>query len=335
MNPLVGNLGVAASGQLKFHRIYLFGVDNGTKRDDFATHPDESGTYRKQRYINQLQLKDDADLSREEKAAKKNLEAMNDLTYVGEGNFGGTVHTSYLYKLSALYMRVIINLYHNDKEADIKYFNCSDGLKIEGATPLHSDELWKEWEKLPDVDFQGLIDFIDTKKTFDLNLTEEEAVKLCKYDTFDYVVDTIKKALTKEERPKNRLEFVLLMQSVCEMFTILRRSPDSFIADMLDGSIYNYFIMVVRVLYLTADEKLALERAEKHIVTICDFLDDAKKLYRHVPYYYAEDHQKFLHGKVGFDHPDSKAPDLITRPELVTQEERDNYPIRKFVKRYE
>lgn len=334
MNPLVGNLGVAASGQLRFKNIYLFGVDNGTKRNDFATHPDESRTYQKTRAINQLQLRDDSELNKEEKVAKKNLEAMNKLCYVGEGNFGGQVYTSYLYKLSALYMKVIISSYVKN-DFDVKYYNCSDGLKIEGAEPLQPDTMLEEWEKLPNVDFDALRQFIDEKKTFDLNLTEEEAVKLCKYDTFDYVVDTIKKAINKEERPKTRLEFVMLLQSICEMFTILRKSPDAFIADMLDGSIYNYFIMVIRVLYLTADEKLAIERAEKHMVTVCNFLDDAKALYRHVPYYYAEDHQKFLNGKVGFDHPDSKAPDLITRPPLVTQEERDNYPIRKFIKRYE
>lgn len=335
MNPLVGNLGVAAAGQLRFKKIYLFGVDNGTKREDKITHPLESRTYHKTRLINRLQSRKDEELTKEELAAKKNLESMNSLTYTGEGNFGGTVHTSYLYKLSALYMKVAITNYSKDKKFECTYYNCSDGLKIEGTTPLHSEELWDEWSKLPDVDFKRLVEFFDNEKTFDLNLTEEEAVALCKYDSFDFVIDTIKKALTKPERPQSRLDFVMLMQSVCEMFTALRRSRDAFISDMIDGSIYNYFIMVVRVLYLTADEEEAIKRAEQHITTICDFLEDAKVLYRHVPYYYAEDHQKFLNGKVGFDHPDSKAPELLTRPPLVSEDERDSNPIKKFVKRYE
>lgn len=334
MNPLVGNLGVAASGQLRFKNIYLFGVDNGTKRDDRAVHPDESRTYTKERQALELNAKPESELTDEEKAAKRNMEGLKRLNYVGEGNFGGQVYTSYLYKLSALYMKVIINAYEKG-EYGVKYYNCSDGLKVEGAEPLDPSGLLEEWSQLPDVDFKALRDFIDEKKTFDLNLTEEEAVKLCKYETFDYVVDTIKSVINKEERPKTRLEFVMLLQSICEMFTLLRKSPDAFVADILDGSIYNYFIMVIRVLYLTADEQEAIERAEKHMVTVCDFLDDAKALYRHVPYYYAEDHQKFLNGKIGFDHPDSEAPDIRIREPLVTQEDRDNYPIRKFVKRYE
>lgn len=338
MNPLVGNFGVAAAGQLHFKKIYLFGVDNGTKREDRATHPDESGTYKKERISRILEEQNKINQSKqldEDQIKEATNIAIQKLGIEGEGNFGGKVYTSYIYNLSALYMKVIIEAYKKNKDYQFEYFNCSDGLKIEGTTPLHSEELWDEWSKLPDVDFDALKEFIATQKTFDLNLTEEEAVKLCNYDSFDYVVDMLLKSLKRPNRPTTRLEFMMLLQSVCEIFTVLRRSRDAFIADILDGSIYNYFIMVCRVLYLTPDEKEAIEHAEKHIVTICNFLEDIKKLYRYVPYYYAEDHQKFLNGKIGFDHPDSKATDLITRAPLVTQQDRDEYPVRKFVKRYE
>lgn len=344
MNPLVGNFGVAAAGQLKFHKIYMFGVDNGTKREDRATHPDESWTYNKDRLKHfyekeQEQIKQLEQVHKDrykKKIVPQNI-TMNILNSVGEGNFGGHVYTSYIYKLSALYMRVIINTYSKDPERDLHYFNCSDGLKVEGAEPLHSETLWDEWSKLPDVDFDKLKRFIREEKTFDIDLSEEEAVALCKYDTFDCVVDTIIKGLKREKRPKTRLEFVFLMQSICEMITVLRHGRDAFIAEMLDGSIYNYFIMVIRVLYLTADEKEAIKRAEAHVVTICDFLEDAKKLYRHMPYYYAEDHQKFLNNKVGFDHPDSKAPDLVKRVSIFANSETksDKFCTSKFVKRYE
>ena len=45
MNPLVGNLGVSAITQMGFKNVYLFGVDNGTKRKDLMTHPDENLFY--------------------------------------------------------------------------------------------------------------------------------------------------------------------------------------------------------------------------------------------------------------------------------------------------
>lgn len=312
MNPLVGNLGVAAATQFCFNNNYFFGLDNGTKREDKQTHPDENLFYKHTHKVQDI--------------------AMNALTYELDGNFGGKVQSTYLYRLSARYIEVIMRL---GESRNIKYFNCSDGALLKGAEPTHFEDIVGEWEKLPDVDFDKLRKWFMEEKTFDLQVTEEEAKRLVDPETVNMVIDKLVSLLQRPERPKTRLEYVFLLQTVCEVIDQVRNTRDYYIADLLDGSLYGYFAMLMRPLYLIEDEQEAIEVTEECMKYVFYFLDDCKKLYEFLPYYYAEDHHKFLNGKVGFDHPDSKAPDLNPREPYVTEEDRKKYPNRKFVKRYE
>lgn len=387
MNPLVGNLGVSATTQMGFKNIYFFGTDNGTKREDMMTHPDESLYYNKivvERRKKQEEeeknaaakeldgienlekeatvtidesqkdeskdtttetkndtkssAKDDAatkkkDEKEEAKRAEKIKNAsLSGLEYTLEGNFGGEVYTSYIYKLSASYMNVIIRHGINDKK--LNYFNCSDGAKLEGAIPVHSENLnW--FLDLPDIDRKKFIDYIDNEKTMEIKLTDANIRDMVSPEIIYHMIDLILKILKKEERPTNRIEYVLMLQTTCELVHQLSNTRDKYAADFFDGSLDCFFAMLLRTLYLIKDEEEAIKYTEEQIKYIEYFLDDVKRLYKFLPNYCAEDHQIHLHGKIGYDHPDSPAPDLRIRDPLVTQEDRDNYPTRKFVKRYE
>lgn len=325
INPLVGNLGLMAARVMGFKNIYLFGVDNGTKYSDML-HPEESILYK-----NKVERdKCSTGPVQYDKRGRK-VPSMHELNYFVPGNFGGDVRSSYVYKVSLRYMELVIT-----ETTNINYYNCSDGALITGAKPTHSSELLEDWLKLPDLDTQSIVDFVDQKMTVDLNFTEEDVVALCDYDSFDALANIVIKLLSPQEPLKSRLDYVFMFERVFEVLhTCSNNRQYMFAVQLLRGSLSQYFMMTIRVLYFTDDENLALERAAMHMGWIFDFLDDAKRIYRFVPYYYGEDHLKFLNNKVGYDHPDSKAPTAPVRKALVTQADRDKYPVRKFVKRYE
>lgn len=216
------------------------------------------------------------------------------------------------------------------------YYNCSDGAKIEGAEALHSASLLNSWLQRPNVDVEFVRDFFENKLTFDLNFTEDDVEKLADHEAFYEVVDKFHLFLSNHELPKTRLDYVFMLQQACELLQNMQDRRHMFAVQILNSSVNIYFIMIIHALYSTAEEDKAIEHAENIKSLIIDFLEDARKLYQYMPKYYGDDHRKFfVDGKVGFDHPDSIAPVIEERKPLVTQEDRDRYPIRKFVKRYE
>lgn len=311
MNPLVGNLGIAAATSFGFKNVYLFGVDNGTKREDRKTHPDENLFYKK--------------------FEKKPNHAISSLAYELDGNFGGKVYSSYLYKLSARYMEVIVRYGKNDKK--LNYFNCSDGAALKGVDPVHSEDL--DWENLPDFDREAFVKFMDEEKTTSIELDEKEKQSLVDTSAVDYLSSLVIRLLTEEKRPKTRLEYVFLLQTVCEVLNKIKETRDYYVADLLEGSLYGMFAMVMRTLYLTKDLDKAIEYADQQVQLIVYFLEDARKLYHFLPDYNAEDHQVHLNGKVGYDHGTCEATSFEKRKPYVTEEDTKKYPNRKFVKRYE
>ncbi|MCK0526698.1 MULTISPECIES: 6-hydroxymethylpterin diphosphokinase MptE-like protein [unclassified Anaerobiospirillum] len=316
MNPLVGNLGVAAATQFAFKNVFLFGVDNGTKREDRKTHPDENLFYNGSNSNNEVL------------AAQSEISALN---YRLDGNFGGEVYSSYVYRLSARYMEVIMR--HGIKDKEINYWNCSDGAKLKGAEPKHSEEL--KWENLPDLDRDEFIKFMVEEKTTRFHLTKEQEDSLVDIDAVEYVFHVVIKLLTLEDRPKTRIDYIFMLQTVCEVLNKVHDTRDYYVADLIDGSLYGMFAMVMRTLYQTKNEKKAVVLADQQLQYIIYFLEDAMKLYHFMPDYCAEDHQVHLNGVVGYDHGDCKAHKFERRKPYVTKEDTDKYPNRKFVKRYE
>lgn len=316
MNPLVGNMGLTGSTRLGFKEIYLFGVDNGTKQEDGNTHPEESWLYNKNY----------------QKSDKSEAGIKKRLPMTGEGNFGGTVATNYLYSLSCKYMTTIIRAFSKE---GIKYYNCSDGLRIKEAIPLHSEKLeW--WSNLPDFDRKEFVEFMDTVKTFKVECTDEQFNNLVDTYTFEYIVNIIIRSLNKPNRPNTRIEYVFMLQTICEIFNAISKTRDSYIIDFVDGSLYGMFAMLIRTLYMTPDEQTAIKRCDDQINYIIYFLEDAIKISKLLPDYCAEDHHKHLKDlHIGQDHGSFKATVLTPRAPLVTDEDRAKFPVRKFVKRYE
>lgn len=359
-NPLVGNMGLAAATSLGFKQIYMFGVDNGSARADKRQHPEESVTYSKV-----LADATSSVAAEDKKVSELNIEK--------PGNFVDKVSTNVLYNTSACTMEMLIQ-----GNQDLKYFNCSNGLRVEGAKPVHSASLLEAWQQLPEVDLDSLYTSLEEQLTCTIDLSVEESEAWCDKPMFNHMVlsffklmgiqtaetanldiDTLPpegtaqcKAQSQAQRQselkieplydchipeyESRLDYMQLIFKLVKFLHKIEQTPRMRkLASFLDGSLTNYFTLTMRSMYLSTTEQEAIERARMHLKTMAYFLDDARRLYiKFAPYYCEYYHRECLNGKIGFDHAESPAPELIPYIPLVTQKDRDMYPVKVFQKRY-
>lgn len=187
-NPLVGNMGLAAAATFGFKQIYMFGVDNGSARADKRQHPEESVTY----------SKIFSDTSHNVAAADQKV---NELNIEMPGNFVEKVYTNLLYNTSAYTMEVLI-----ENNQDLKFFNCSNGRKVAGATPVHSESLLQKWLTLPPVDLKSMHQFIENKLTCTVKLSKEESVAWCDKALFNHMALSCLKLLGVENAETQNLD---------------------------------------------------------------------------------------------------------------------------------
>jgi hypothetical protein len=110
--PLVSNLAVSTAVEIGCTRVYLFGVDLGTK--DVAFHHSKDSLYSsgdlEYPFQNEVEL---------------------------EGNFGGTVFSNLIYQ-SSIRIKELVAGSHT---SDTAFFNCSDGARVEGFQPLPLEDV--------------------------------------------------------------------------------------------------------------------------------------------------------------------------------------------------
>jgi len=314
MNPIVGNLGVSAGLSLGFERVFLFGLDNGKPLADTggrmhskysalygsAGVSDKGGNYRA----------DGTDLP---------------------GNFGSSVQSNYIFRLANRHMELVITLYESRNKA-LKVTNCSGGAAMEGAKPRHSSELKEEFSKLPDAPKAEIAKYVCERMSLDFALTHEQAKALCLAPEFLRLCDSLLGNF--KARPKTRTALVQLMMKQSETIASMIADPlTRGLGFVLEGSLQSLFMMALNALYHIRDESRAAAAANEVLALACDLIEDAQKLYPNLPDYVLGEHYKFLNGKVGFDHEDSKAPDVHPRPRLIIKPFDD--PQKVFVKRFE
>lgn len=349
-NPLVGNMGLAAAATLGFKNIYMFGVDNGSAREDKRQHPTESVTYTKIFSDSQQNVADED-------------QEVNELNLEQPGNFTDKVYTNLLYNSSAFTMEVLI-----ENNTDLNFFNCSNGRKIKGAQPTHSHTLLDAWLKLPQANVDLLFNSFEQELTQKLPLNMDTLVTWCDKPLFNHIVLACFKILgieTEETKDFNfaqlphahdnvesqlsslyectlpsfnsRLEVMQVLYKLNGLLKELENNPRTkALLCFFNGSIMNFCTLTMRCMYLSDNEQVALQRASEHLQTLAYFLDDARHLYvKFAPFYCDHQHRECLQGKIGFDHKNMSTPDVPEYVQYVTQKDRDMYPIKIFKKRYE
>jgi hypothetical protein len=117
VTPTVSNLGVGFAIDICCRDIYFFGIDLGSKR------PEEEHHSRHTIYVQQER----DGLGAEGKQFKSEWEMGTPVP----GNFGGDVYTGRTF----IWGRDAIEAAINQTRSGRTYFNCSDGVKIEGTVP--------------------------------------------------------------------------------------------------------------------------------------------------------------------------------------------------------
>ncbi len=184
-NPLVSNLGLEIASRLGFSEIYLLGTDNGIAG---GTGHSKYSMY----YDDKKQLK------------KKYSKMVLDTTPMEmPGNFLQTCKTNTLFKLCARIMEQTIAVFKGTR-----YYNCSNGIKVEGADPKHFSEI--DWDKYSVLDknvFRTIL-FTSVTESFDFCLEKVEAY--LDTDKYSDVIREVYKDWYK--KPKSRTEFLLKEQ---------------------------------------------------------------------------------------------------------------------------
>ncbi|MBQ9274822.1 MAG: DUF115 domain-containing protein [Succinivibrio sp.] len=299
MNPLVGNLGVAAAWALGFKEVYLFGLDCG-RRTGESIHAKSSGLYR------QGGIADTQEAFR--------------TTSHRAGNFGGLCESNFVFELSLRYLELVIE---QARKEGFNFYNCSDGCLIAGAQPIRSEVLAALWpphtpQSHPGLgadfdvvsnapDKERLHDFIATKMTFSPRVSTEELTALCRREEVLALLDKLTELIW--EPYKSRTECIQRLEQVSEYLSSLSAHPQlRFCALLLDGSLQSFFIVATHALYHTENERSCLKVTARILQRLQYFLSDLKAAYALVPDYVLGEHQALWQGLVGADHTGSKAP---------------------------
>ncbi|MBQ9273892.1 MAG: motility associated factor glycosyltransferase family protein [Succinivibrio sp.] len=309
VNPLVGNLGLATSIMLGFKHTYFFGIDNGTRLKDGEMHSSYNAAY-----------------------TKAGVTVKGDLYKTDTtvpANFGGSCESTYIFILSRDYLAQDIAAIQK-VDPQRQYYNCSDGALIQGAVPLRSAALEMAMQEAPAVDKQAFKQALRAQ-SISFAPDEEQCRKLCHAELFESLVEECR-ALW-HPLPHSRAGYLLRMVKNAALLFSAEGTEREAASLALQGTVNSLFIVLQSALCRSADEALCLELGARLISLYDHFLQDALTLYRSLPYYVSHEHVRQLHGFIGADYPDSKAPPVQPIEALYPQPFDD--PHKVFVKRYE
>lgn len=307
MNPLVGNMGVAAAVYIGFKNLYLFGIDCGTVIKGHM-HSNKTTLY------NEYGYSDDVS------AYKSSL--------VVEGNFEKTCGTNGLFQMSIRKIEEILKLNVN---SGIKCFNCSNGCKIQYTIPSRSSQLETEFAIKKEIDkvfFKKI--FCDNKLT-KVNLSEEQVYNLFKFQPIKKICSDLIAFISK--RRNSIKDYIWMMEEISEHLAYLKTTREYFLcSSCILPTINHCFVVMTQALYLHANNNNVLDIAEKIKNIIIDFLTELPELFEKLPnYIMGEELDHFPNGIVGRNLPHCKAIKFPSKKTIVKINYND--PIKKFVKR--
>lgn len=252
-NPLVGNTGLATACRLGFNNIYLFGIDNGFKRD--SHHHSKFSFYF-----------DDKGLPKE----KLSTQIIKKSNHLLPGNFGGNVETTNMMRHSKKVMERLIAIY---KGCNI--YNCSDGARIDGTIPLPHNNLALENERL---DKHALINHIieDLYEPMGIDV-DSLAVKL-RVDLFNDFVDKIILAWSKTFN--TRQEIISCMLASYDNLKVLSIYGYEYIYRTLVGSLNYSFAVILSTLYKFEFSESLLIVINEMIESMVFYFDAMKNKYK-------------------------------------------------------
>ncbi|BCK63795.1 hypothetical protein KAM338_26550 [Aeromonas caviae] len=249
-NPFVGNSGLNYALLLGFKNVYLFGIDNGYK--NIETHHSILSLYYN---------------DKKESKIKSHVED----AFLSPANFGGVAYTNRLFSLSAYRMSQLISEFKNTM-----CMNCSDGIYIDGAIPLHAEMLNLhsrkiDKKKIVDNIFDcGFIKFDASNLDFDILLNKPLFIDL---------MDMFRKDWNDVSRDFN--DILSLMQKHHDYLYYIGRTRERHIYRVLIGSL-NYFyanMITLMLIIIEVEGSLFKEKVEQALKILDSFFVEACDLY--------------------------------------------------------
>lgn len=307
MNPLVGNMGVAAAVYLGFKNLYLFGIDCGTVIKGQA-HSNNTTLY------NEYGRSDDVVEYRSNE--------------VVEGNFEKSCGTNKLFQMSVRKIEEILRLNNN-----VKCVNCSNGCKIKYTIPTQSTQLEAEFNTASIIDKELFKrNFLNNKVT-SINLSEEHIFNIFKEQPTKKLCSDLIDFLSKKRN--SVIDYIWMMEEISELLAYLKTTKEYYLcSNCILPTLNHSFVIMTQALYLHANEDNVLDIAENIKNVIIDFLTEFPELFNKLPdYIMGEELKHFPSGIVGRDLPHCKAIRFPQKQVMIKQHYDD--PIKSFIKRNE
>jgi hypothetical protein len=247
--PTVTNLAIEYALNVGFNRIFLFGVDMGSKVKE--VHHSKSTVY--------------VDMLPEEDDLKKFLLIQPENSIVVPGNFGGDAYTN---KILAFSNRMIA--YHASIHSQSRIFNLNDGAKIDYVSPLHPEDFLVEWR-------EGL------EKSYALKL----ALEAFRKSTFDHelimtkLMQSVDGFIAKVEAIVNRDQSsysdILDKMSEIHALTFSPEHVGDACALLFRGTVARLLSMTYNACGIIRDLDEVLAKAESDFLNLLDFLHAARR----------------------------------------------------------
>ncbi len=264
INPLVSNMGLVLATLLKFKEIYLVGVDCGTAYEE--AHSQYSMYYKDKKLKNEY---------------SNMILNNNNMSY--PGNFTTNVKTNNLFKISIQTMEGIIS----EHQKQLKFFNASNGAKIEGCIPKHLSEI--NFEQLKEQNHENFRNFIMEKMTEEIDISIQDFTDILRLKRSNELIDTLIQDL--QNLPSSRTEIILRLESHLDYIDSFIKEGLPLCRSALYGSLSLMYCGYVSVLYIQADEQKAIKDANKFIPLVIEFLQKVKEQLPHT-YEYSYDYIK-------------------------------------------
>jgi hypothetical protein len=199
MNPLVGNMGLSGAIFLGFENLYLFGLDNGKKLGSTTMHSEFTSLY-KERGVG-------------------DTGGNYTITKTVPANFGGKCETGYLFDMARRNMDFVLQM-EKLRRKNLVCHNCSDGSLLEQASPVHSEDLYGIFDRLPTIDKKAFFSYITEEKTAKINISKDQLIKAFDKEIFKQTCDRLKAII--QNKPDNRVEYIKNMETVSEVLYYLK-----------------------------------------------------------------------------------------------------------------
>jgi hypothetical protein len=246
--PTVANTALDFALSAGFRKIFLFGVDLGS-RDKEKHHSKHTV------YLNRMP---------EEDHLKKLLsnQPVNDITV--PGNFGGEVSTNKVLSFARRMMDFAI-IPHEDAQV----FNLNDGAMIDHAIPLHAEDFATKWSGSSSK-MEAVEAAMATFKRKDFNLPGLRQNLLAQIDNFIVQVEAI--ANREQESLSDAIDKLIDIHRL----TLATENSGHPCSLLFRGTTSRLLSMAFNAMTIIRDQDEALAKAEWDLSNLVDFLHQAR-----------------------------------------------------------